>query len=210
MPFPAQAVIFDLDGTLTPVASPWRYVHEALGLWERAIPYHDRFFAGDIDYDEWARLDLGLWNGCSLKDVRGILEGIQPFPEALDVLKRVAGCRLPGGTPVRMMILSSGFDEIARRILSAAGIGEDRVTVAANGLYERDGRVQAVLRVALRDAVRDKRAHLDRFLARYGISPEFAVTLDDREQDRPVFAHLGDFLHVRKPADLFRVFDYLP
>ena len=33
---PISAVIFDLDGTLTMTPSPWRHVHERLGVWESA------------------------------------------------------------------------------------------------------------------------------------------------------------------------------
>ena len=32
-----SAVIFDLDGTLTKTASPWRHIHERLGLWDSAM-----------------------------------------------------------------------------------------------------------------------------------------------------------------------------
>ncbi|RJO64096.1 MAG: hypothetical protein C4523_18890 [Myxococcales bacterium] len=207
-PFPAQAIIFDLDGTLTPVASPWRLVHEAFGLWERAVAYHDQFFRGEIDYETWCRRDVALWQGRSLAEVRAVLARIQPCPEAIDILKRAAAHRRADGRPAPLMILSSGFDELAGRVLAAAGLSRERVRVVANSLREENGVVCGAPHVVLGDPVRDKRSHLVRFLADHGVAPHDAIALDDREEG-DLYADLGAFIHVRTPADLRRIEDFL-
>ena len=49
-----SSVIFDLDGTLTNIPSPWRYVHERLGLWQdTACGYLDEWLSGKISYEEF-------------------------------------------------------------------------------------------------------------------------------------------------------------
>lgn len=207
--FSARAVIFDLDGTLTPVTSPWRMVHEALGTWTRAKAYHDSFFAGGIDYDTWCRLDVSLWDGCGLEEVHSLIDRIKPVPEAIEILRAVASHRNGDGARVEMMILSSGFERTAEKVLAAAELGRERVTVRANGLSENGGNLVGVSNVALGDPRRNKRAHLQRFLDHHSIQAEEAVALDDLDLDRETFAELGAFIHVSEPGDLRKVYEYL-
>lgn len=209
MVFPLRAIIFDLDGTLTPVASPWRYVHEHFGLWEKACAYHDAFFRGEFDYATWCRLDVALWAGHDLKEVQTLLGSIPPTPEALEVLSRTAAFRDADARPLALMILSSGFEDVAHRVVRDAGIEPGRVTVVANRLLEREGRIVGVPRVILGDARRDKRAHTANFLAAHNCPPSLAIAVDDREEDREVFANLGGFVHIRQAADILGVLDFL-
>ena len=57
---PVSSVIFDLDGTLTKTPSPWRHVHERLGVWENVACTHlDKWLAGKICYEDFCRLSKG-------------------------------------------------------------------------------------------------------------------------------------------------------
>ena len=89
-----SAVIFDLDGTLTKVPSPWRYVHERLGVWETlACSYFDEWMSGRITYEEFCRRDAGLWNGCSLDEIYSYLDEIElnrHVPAVIDALTAAA------------------------------------------------------------------------------------------------------------------------
>lgn len=61
-----RGIIFDLDGTFTPVRSVWQYIHEALDTWESHGKHSlDAFLAGRITYEEFAYLDAGAWRGVS-------------------------------------------------------------------------------------------------------------------------------------------------
>ncbi len=208
-PFSARAVIFDLDGTLTPVTSPWRLVHEAFGVWDQARAYHDSFFAGEIDYPTWADLDAALWTGHSLKEITDVLDRIEPTPPAIDILQETAEHSLSDGTPLPILILSSGFDGVARRVLNRAGLLNGRIQVIANGIEEREGHPVGVTRVSLNDPERGKRAHLMRFLGDHKVFPSEAIAVDDRAEDRDLFHDFGAFLHVTTPDDLYRLRDYL-
>ncbi len=57
-------VAFDVDGTLTIERSIWGRLHMELGTWDGpGKEYYERFFRGEFDYAEWARLDAALWKG---------------------------------------------------------------------------------------------------------------------------------------------------
>ncbi len=208
--FPARAVVFDLDGTLTSVTSPWRMVHEAFGVWEEAVVYHDRFFAGEIDYPTWCRLDSALWRDRNYADVLEILDRIEPTPEAVEILRAVAAHRHPDGSDVAMMILSSGFERIARKVLRKADLPRERVTVVANEIEQTEEGIEGRATVVLDDPEHGKTAHVRRFLKTAGVRPEAAVAVDDRLDDRDLFNDLGAFVHIEKPADLRRVYEFLP
>ena len=73
-----SAVIFDLDGTLTNTPSPWRYVHERLGVWENtACNYLDEWLAGKMSYEEFCQRDTKLWNGRSVNEIYAYLDEIE-------------------------------------------------------------------------------------------------------------------------------------
>ena len=65
-----RAVLFDLDGTLTPVPSVWRHLHEGLGLWESAARRHQEDFErGAISYETFCALDAAHWKGMAEADL---------------------------------------------------------------------------------------------------------------------------------------------
>lgn len=208
-PLEPKAVVFDLDGTLTPVTSPWRFVHEAFGVWEKAVRYHDEFFAGGMDYETWAKLDTALWKGRTLLEVRSVLEKIEPTPEGIEILKKASAYRNERGEELALLILSSGFDEIAGRLLKKAGIEANRVKIIANGLREEQGKVVPISRVKLNDEQADKRAHLKRFLAEHGLTPADCIALDDRKEDEALYEGFGRFIHIETPQSTLELIEYL-
>ena len=53
-----RALLFDLDGTLTPVRSVWQHLHERLGLWDaHAVRHQEAFLRGRLTYEEFCRRD---------------------------------------------------------------------------------------------------------------------------------------------------------
>ena len=72
-----SSVIFDLDGTLTRVPSPWQYIHERLGVWESTACYHlEQWLSGKISYEEFCRRDTDLWNGRPVEEIYSYLDEI--------------------------------------------------------------------------------------------------------------------------------------
>jgi phosphoserine phosphatase len=111
-----RLAVFDLDGTLKKAASPWRYLHEALGVDVKASSYRERFFAGQIDYLEWARLDAALWKGTEQARVETLFRG-NPYrpgvPALFDLLQR---------NNVLTAIVSTGLDVHVRQVAEDLGI----------------------------------------------------------------------------------------
>src|SRR5688572_14776059 len=106
-----SAVIFDLDGTLTKTPSPWRYVHERLGVWEnRACGYFEEWISGSISYDEFCRRDTGLWAGRTVREIEDYLDEIHFNAHVPGVVRSLMERRLPS------IIISSGFRYVAAKL----------------------------------------------------------------------------------------------
>ena len=106
-----DTVIFDLDGTLTRVPSPWRHIHERLGLWEGlAQNFFDEWHSGRIGYEEFCRRDVALWKGRDLDELEGLLSEIEVNPHVGSLVGRLEE------SGVTAFIVSTGFRVVAERI----------------------------------------------------------------------------------------------
>jgi len=101
-------VVFDLDGTLTKIDSIWRYLHEKFGVWDKAKKHKEMFFRDQINYDEWAKLDVELWKGRKLYEFLEIVEEVPLMDGALEVLDYLSKKYI-------IVILSSGLDILKYR-----------------------------------------------------------------------------------------------
>jgi len=113
---PLKAVVFDMDGTLTPVRSVWQHIHEYLGTWEtHGLPSLNAFLAGRITYREFADRDVAAWRGvprARLEEAVAAIPLRPGVPELVSAL-RERGCRLA--------VLSSGLDLLVRRVADPLG-----------------------------------------------------------------------------------------
>lgn len=107
----------DLDGTLTPIRSSWRYLHVVLGSYLRASRYPALFQEGVITYDEWVYLDLSLWRGVHISTIERILRGVpwRPGSERLKELRRHG---------VYTLVVSGGLEPLARRAVEELGLDD--------------------------------------------------------------------------------------
>src|SRR5262249_3807201 len=106
-----SSVIFDLDGTLTMVPSPWQYVHERLGIWDTtACHYLNEWIAGQISYEEFCRRDTSLWNGRTVDEIHAFLDEIGFNRHVPAVVEHLVERRIPS------IIISSGFKYVAAKI----------------------------------------------------------------------------------------------
>ncbi|MGO0122648.1 HAD family hydrolase [Desulfothermobacter acidiphilus] len=180
MPPSYKGVIFDLDGTLTPVPSVWQYLHEQLGTWETHGSKHlEDFLAGRINYQEFARRDVNCWRGVSKSLLEQLLACI---PYRLGAKKLLAALRRRG---VPTFLLSSGLDLLASRVAEELGFD----CWVANGLGFTEGRVDG--RVFIRVPWYGKPQHLRGFCSRFRLAPEELVAVGDSCGDVPLFAQVG-------------------
>ncbi|MEW6446699.1 MAG: HAD family phosphatase [Bacillota bacterium] len=175
-----RGVIFDLDGTLTPVRSVWQYVHEALGTWEthgsRSL---EAFLAGKITYDDFARRDVRAWYGVPQSYIEEIVKKIPYRPGAKEV---VAALKERG---IKLALLSSGLDILVSRV--ARELGFDMWI--ANGLGFTGGIVDG--RVNIRVTWDGKADHLDSICRFFQAAPEETAAVGDSHGDIPLFEQVG-------------------
>ena len=124
-----QLVVFDVDGTLTRHSSVWWRLHEHFGTTVEGKLYYDRYFAGEITYEQWADLDAALWKGKALEEVMEVVKATQLAPGAKEVIKALKENNL------KTAILSGGLDIMANHIGQRVGIDY----VLTNILHHRDG-----------------------------------------------------------------------
>lgn len=194
-----RLVLLDMDGTLTPVKSPWQYVHESLGLWEGyGLPLLEAYLARDMDHETFCREDALVWSrhGVPLSRVRQLLEEI-PVPE--ETVAFFAALRQAG---LSFAIISTGFLMTARALLHRCGMGWPQAQVAANGLSEREGLIVPQLNVREDHPEKNKSAWSARFQQQFGCSPEQTAALGDSTADEPMFRASAWYCRVKGPEGL--------
>src|SRR5688572_2607396 len=195
-----SSVIFDLDGTLTNVPSPWRYVHERLGVWENTADGHlDRWLSGSISYEEFCRLDTSLWNGRSVSQIYSFLDEIELNRHVPEIVRRLVDARIPS------IIISSGFQYVAKKI--QARCEWNPLLIYANELTEGP-QVQINVSGDFKSPI-SKKALADTALQLVGSSLAETLVVSDTVRDLEQLCDCGYKLHVLQEDDLLRVGDFL-
>jgi phosphoserine phosphatase len=195
-----SAVIFDLDGTLTRTPSPWRHVHERLGVWEDTACTHlDRWLARQISYEEWCRLDAGLWSGRSVAEIYGFLDEIEINRHVPRIVQRLVDSKVPS------IIISSGFQYIATKI--QAQCAWKPLLIYANELAE--GPEVHVNVSADFGSPLSKRAVAEKSLRLVGSTFENTLVVSDTTHDLEQLCDCAYKLQICEEDDLLRVRDYL-
>jgi len=194
------SVIFDLDGTLTKTPSPWRYVHERLGVWENtACNYLDEWQSGAMSYEEFCQRDAGLWNGRSLGEIYSYLDEIEWNRHVPAVVQRLVAARIPS------IIISSGFKYVAAKIQEECGWNP--LLIYANELV--DG---PIVRIHVSGDFRSpisKKSLAERAVAMVGSTMGQSLVVSDTIRDLEQLCDCGHKLHVIEEDDLLRVNDFL-
>ena len=175
-----RALLFDLDGTLTPVRSVWRHLHETLGVWEREARRHqEAFLEGRIDYAEFCARDAAHWKGLREADLRAITDRIPYRPGAREA---IAAARAAGAV---VGVVSTGLTLLTDRVRDELGLEY----CAANRLVALDGVLTGGVEIVVTHA--QKGAAVDRFCARFGIAPAEVVSFGDTDGDISMFERTG-------------------
>jgi len=194
-----RAAIFYLDGTLTTTPNPWRHIHESLGVWDKACGHFDEWHSGKVDYDEFCRKDAGLWQGSQLSEIHGFLDRIELNRHVPEVIQALVQRGIPS------IILSSGFQYVARRIQAANGW--EPLLVYANELIEGpDVRVQVSADPVSPLSKRNLGAAA---LKRIGVEPKQTLAVSDAVRDLEALSDCGFHLHVEHEDDLVRTLHFL-
>src|SRR5438105_902622 len=199
-----SSVIFDLDGTLTMVPSPWQYVHERLGVWENTA-YHflNEWLAGRISYEEFCRRDTSLWNGRTVDEIHAFLDEIDFNRHVPAVVERLVARRIPS------IIISSGFKYVAAKIQEQCGWNP--LLIYANELV--DGPAVGInVRINVSGDFASpvsKKALAEHALKSIGSTVSETLVVSDTTRDLEQLCDCGYKLHVREEDDLLRVNDFV-
>jgi phosphoserine phosphatase len=195
-----SSVIFDLDGTLTKTPSPWRYVHERVGVWEStACHYLGEWLSGKIGYEEFCRRDTSLWNGRSVDEIHSYLDEIEWNRHVPTVVEKLVAARIPS------VIISSGFKYVASKIQSQCSW--DPLLIYANELTEGP-----MVRINVSGDFRSpisKKALAGHALAMVHSTMADTLVVSDTTRDLEQLSDCGYKLYVQEEDDLLRVTDYL-
>jgi phosphoserine phosphatase len=166
-----RMVVFDLDGTLTPVDSLWRYLHDAFGTWGQAKVAAQKYRRGEISYKTWAETDAHYWAGTPLTQVKSVLEEI-PYREGVrEVFKELKK------REVKTVILSAGLSLLAEK--AGKELGAD--LSIANELRTDDGRLTG--EVIVKVAVNDKEGIIERLASQLNVPLRDVALVGDRAFD---------------------------
>jgi phosphoserine phosphatase len=166
-----QLVIFDLDGTLTPVESLWTFIHELFGTWDQGRIAAQRYRRGEISYREWAETDARCWAGASLSKVTTALEHI-PYRAGVEKVFRVLHEK-----DVRIAIVSAGLSILVNK--AAEELGAD-LTVS-NELETNDGQLTGGITVNV--SVTEKAKLFEQIAGRLGVALSQVALVGDRAYD---------------------------
>ncbi|MHA2029475.1 MAG: HAD family hydrolase [Candidatus Kariarchaeaceae archaeon] len=108
-----KAVFIDVDGTLTDDVSGWEKVHLRFDLEDEMNRNIERFFSGEIDYDDWALEDVVMWKGKSYHDFQDALKDPKLREGAID------GVKLLKNAGFDVILVSGGLDEMVKHVAIA-------------------------------------------------------------------------------------------
>ncbi|MDI6704076.1 MAG: HAD-IB family phosphatase [bacterium] len=187
LPVKVSLCLFDMDGTLTEVVSPWEYLHRKFSLWDgKGEVYLDRYLSHKISYEQFVEFDTSLWQGKRRSEIEEALDEI-PFVEGLEeTFKRL---RNDG---IKIAILSTGFSYLGKRIKRKVGI--DDIRVYANELmYDESDWFKGVkINVSNDpDSKRGKKDLVREICNEIKTSPVNTVAIGDGSSDKEMFESCG-------------------
>ncbi|GAB4516544.1 MAG: hypothetical protein Kow0047_28450 [Anaerolineae bacterium] len=188
-----RLAVFDLDGTLKQERDPYTYLHQRLGTLEAARAFTHKGVSGEIPYEEWLRLDVGLWRGVPLDTLKAHLQEIPYLPGARETVARL---RARG---VIVALISSGLLFHAEMV--AEDLGIDLVFANEVGWEEVDGVRRVDGRVRARVPFDRKGPVLEQLQTKLGVPPAETLAVGDSASDIAMFkrARVGVAVNTSRP-----------
>ena len=178
-----------MEGTLTDDPTVWEIMHRKLGTWEsHGLPYWERYRAGEIPYDEFARMDVAVWRDAEDALLLASVEEVPLMPGCAELLR---GLHDRGVTTV---IVSNGLVCLGERLARDFGVAR----VHANRRRVRDGRLTGEVDILV--PYEAKGETLRRAMDEFGVTPEQTAAVGDSRSDAAMFREAGLGIAFR-PSD---------
>jgi phosphoserine phosphatase len=180
-----KLTIFDLDGTLKQARDPYVYLHQRLGTWDASQGFFSKGLAGELDYDEWLRLDAALWRGTSRATMEALF-GENPYlPGARETVGALQRCG------VRIALVSTGLSVHAEQVQAELGLD----WIIANEILFENGLASGEARCRVPEG--GKAQIVSRLQAEFGVHRDECLAVGDGTSDADMFAcvRLGVAVH---------------
>ena len=174
-----KLVVFDVDGTLTQHSSVWWRLHDLFGTTKEGRIYFEQYFAGEINYQQWADYDAALWKGQPVERVMEVVRNtriVEGAVEAIQILRE---------HDVKTAILSGGLDIMADDIARRVGID----FVLTNKLIHKNGYLTGTVENVIGWA--EKAKYIHKILDHFNVSPSETAFVGDGRNDMSVFSVVG-------------------
>lgn len=173
-----KLVVFDMDGVLVESESSWQFIHDTFGV--NNDENFERYEKGEIDYNEFTRLDIQLWGNASRDKISNILNQIRlrkGVKETINQLKRVG---------YKTAIISSGISLLANRIRKQLEID---YSFSNELLFDERGKLTGE---AIKVVTLCNKGDILRHLAKIEkISPSECAVIGDSKYDTHMFKESG-------------------
>jgi phosphoserine phosphatase len=183
-----KLAVFDLDGTLKQVTSPYSHVHRALGVHEQAARILARYRSGELTYVQWGQEEIALWRGLEVSRLVEIVSGIPYWPGAREFVGRLKAAG------ITVALVSAGFDVHVQRC--AAELGADHAYY--NRLGVEDGRLTGAFWAGVNS--HNKGQLVRELQARFGATRAETLVAGDNDHDATMFPEAAVSIAVA-PAD---------
>ncbi len=171
-----QLAAFDMEGCLTRDPTVWEIMHRKNNTWQsHGEPYWLRFRAGELGYDEFARLDVSAWQGAPVEMLRSAAAGVRFMPGCRQLL---AELKKRG---VHLALISNGLMCVARRFACECGVQD----IFANKAVVAGGKLTGEIQLDV--PYNSKGEILQQIMARIGVSPNRVVAVGDGVADVAMF-----------------------
>jgi len=192
-----QLALFDLDGTLKQARDPYVFLHQRLGTWEASQAFFQKGLAGELDYDEWLRLDAALWRGVPRATMEVHFRQNPYLPgarEAVLALKQAG---------VQVAVVSTGLSLHAE--LVQADLGLDRFV--ANEIFFDNGIANGACRAHVPEG--GKGQVVARLQAELGVAPDECLAVGDSTSDADMFRRARVGVAVNPSSEAVRAAAHL-
>lgn len=175
-----QLVVFDMEGTLTDDPTLWEIMHLKNGTWEsHGLGYWERYKAGGLGYDEFARMDVAAWEGAS-RDL--LVEAAGEVPLMGGCMELMSFLEARG---IRKAVVTNGLECLGLRLVRELGIE----TVEANRALSENGVLTGA--VSLRVPFEQKADALARVAERMAVPLARVMAVGDGPADVEMFRRAG-------------------
>jgi phosphoserine phosphatase len=175
-----RLVAFDMEGVLTADPTVWEIVHCKLGTWQsHGLPYWEAYRAGKLEYDEFARMDVGVWAGVPVDLLREAAAEVALMHGCAELL----GALREAGAHVA--IISNGLLCVAERFRDEFGVEH----VFANRVVTEDAKLTGGLEILVPYV--SKGDVLRGLAQKLGVGKDGIASVGDSDSDIAMFRESG-------------------